>query len=362
MIFIWQDMLWLLLLVPALVALYIYVLRRRKRATVQYANLTLIKAALGKGPGWRRHVPPALLLAAIAVLIIAVARPAAVVSLNSSRATVILAMDVSGSMGAEDVSPTRMAAAQVAAKDFITSQPATVEIGIVAFASVALLVQAPTIERQPLLEAIERFELRRGTAVGSGVLTSLHTIFPETDFYRAMGGPGDAPGRPDTAPMSVQGFLSERQLAEARENAAQNLQHEPVEPGSYQSAVIVLLTDGATTVGPNPIAAGQMAADWGVRVYTVGFGSDEGGVVYFGERMTRAALDAPTLQEIAKRTGGEYFEATSAAELTRVYNSLSTKLVGETKLTEIAFIFAGVGALFAIAAGALSLWWFGRLT
>jgi Ca-activated chloride channel family protein len=361
MIFIWQDMLWLLLLVPALIALYVYVLRRRKRATLRNANLTLIMAAVGQCPGWRRHVPPALLLLAIAVLIVAVARPAAVVSLNSSRATVILAMDVSGSMGAEDVSPTRIAAAQIAAKDFITNQPATVEIGIVAFASVALLVQAPTIERQPLLEAIERFELRRGTAVGSGLLTSLHTIFPETDFYRAFGGPGDAP-RTDSMPLSIQGPLNDRQLAEARDNAAENLQHEPVEPGSYQSAVIVLLTDGATTVGPNPIAAGQMAADWGVRVYTVGFGSDEGGVVFFGDRMSRAALDAPTLQEIAKRSGGEYFEATSAAELTRVYSSLSTKLVGETKLTEIAFIFAGIGALLAMVGAGLSLWWFGRLT
>jgi Ca-activated chloride channel family protein len=145
------------------------------------------------------------------------------------------------------------------------------------------------------------------------------------------------------------------------ERESNQLEYTPVPPGSYENAIIVLLTDGATTAGPDPIAAGQLAADFGVRVFTVAFGSRNGAVVNFAGRSMRATLDAPTLQEIAKRTGGTFFEATSADELARVYSTLTTKFVGEKKETDIAFIFAGIGALIAMAAGFLSLWWFGRL-
>src|SRR6218665_3859552 len=160
MTFIWMDMLWLLLLVPLLVAAYVWLLKRRKKAAVRYANLALVKQAMGKSVGWRRHVPPALFLLAITVLIVAVARPAAVVELASSRATVILSMDVSGSMRARDVEPSRIIAAQEAAKAFIKNQPADVQIGIVAFASAAVLVQPPTIDREALYQAINSFDLR----------------------------------------------------------------------------------------------------------------------------------------------------------------------------------------------------------
>jgi Ca-activated chloride channel homolog len=360
MTFIWTDMLWLLLLVPALAGLYVLILRRRKRGVVRYANLTLIKAAMGSAPGWRRHIPPALLLIAITVLILAVARPAAVVTFASSRATVILAMDVSGSMLADDVAPSRIEAAKAAAKKFIADQPANVQIGIVVFASVALLAQAPTIDREPLYAAIDNFETHHGTAIGSGLLTSMRTIFPEVNFYYGIVGetgealtPGLTQKRPD-GPFDSPSPMPD-QVDPNRPK------HVAVEPGSYDNAIIILLTDGATTAGPDPLAAGQVAADFGVRVFTVGFGSAAGAVVNFGDRSMRAYLDAPTLQEIARRTGGEYFEAQSADELGTVYNSLSTKLVGEKKLTEIAFIFAGIGALFAMLAGVLSLLWFGRL-
>jgi Ca-activated chloride channel family protein len=361
MSFVWPEALWLLLLVPALAGLYVWILRRRKRAVVRYANLTLVKAAMGNSAGWRRHVPPVLLLMAIAALIVGVARPEAVVPLASSRATVILAMDVSGSMRADDVKPSRLEASQAAAKKFIAEQPSNVQIGIVAFASVALLVQAPTLEREPLYTAIDNFELRRGTAVGSGLLTSLRTIFPDTNFYAGIPGGGNnllAGGLGRNFGNS--GSIDSRSLL-APDPTDNTADHVPVAPGSYQNAVIVLLTDGATTAGPDPIAAGQMAADWGVRVFTVGFGSRNGAVVDFAGRSMRAQLDEPTLQEIARKTDGEYFAAQSADELTRVYSSLSAKLVGETKKTEIAFIFAGIGALLAMAAGVLSLMWFGRL-
>lgn len=362
MTFIWMDMLWLLLLVPLLVAAYVWLLRRRKKAAVRYANLALVKQAMGKSVGWRRHVPPALFLAAITVLIVAVARPAAVVELASARATVILSMDVSGSMRARDVEPSRIVASQIAAKEFIRSQPADVQVGIVAFASAAVLVQAPTIDREALYQAIDAFDLRRGTAVGSGVLVALKTIFPDEDFdidgdprdglglpSFSFGGAFDQPGQ--TAQPTPDALLS------AKEPTA----HMPVEPGSYESAVVILLTDGATTTGPDPLAAGRLAGDYGVKVYTVGFGSASGDVVDFGGRSMRAQLDETTLQAIADATEGEYYAATSATDLTEVYKSLSTRLISEKKLTEIAFLFAGAGALLAALAAGLSLWWFGRI-
>ena len=361
MTFIWMDMLWLLLLVPLLIGAYIWLLRRRKKAALRYANLAIVKQAMGKGVGWRRHVPPALLLAALTVLIVAVARPAAVVELASSRATVILSMDVSGSMRARDVEPSRIVAAQEAAKEFIRKQPADVQVGIVAFASAAVLVQAPTIDREALYQAINSFDLRRGTAVGSGVLVALATIFPDPNFdLDGSGNQRDQLGLPSFggerlgAAAGADGLLS----GAATEPPAK---HIPVEPGSYDSAVVILLTDGATTTGPDPVAAGRLAGDYGVKVFTVGFGSASGDVVDFGGRSMRAQLDATTLQAIADATEGEYYEATSASDLAGVYDSLSTRLISEKKLTEIAFIFAGAGALLAMAAAGLSMLWFGRI-
>lgn len=360
MTFIWMDMLWLLLLVPLLIGAYIWLLRRRKKAALRYANLAIVKQAMGKSVAWRRHVPPALLLAAVAVLIIAVARPAAVVELASSRATVILSMDVSGSMRARDVEPSRIVAAQEAAKEFIRKQPPDVQVGIVAFASAAVLVQAPTIDREALYQAINSFDLRRGTAVGSGVLVALATIFPDQSFdLDGTGNQRDQLGLPSFGETlgtttGADGLLNGTATAPPAK-------HMPVEPGSYESAVVILLTDGATTTGPDPIAAGRVAGDYGVKVFTVGFGSASGDVVDFGGRSMRAQLDATTLQAIADATEGEYYEATSAADLAGVYDSLSTRLISEKKLTEIAFIFAGVGALLAMAAAALSMLWFGRI-
>ncbi len=356
MTFLWIEMLWLLLILPILVLLYVWVQRRRKRLSLRYANLPLIRQALGKGIGWRRHLPPALLLLAIGVLIIAVARPAAVITLPSSRATVILAMDVSGSMRADDVAPSRIEAAQEAAKSFIAQQPAQVEIGIVAFASAAMLMQAPTLDRELLTAAIDSFDLRRGTAVGAGVLTALATIFPDEIIgIDENGDPRDQLGAPSRdGPSGAAG----RSLDDPKPETPE---HVPVEPGSYQNAVVILLTDGATTTGPDPIAAGRVAAEHGVKVYTVGFGSATGDVVEFGGRSMRARLDAGTLQEIADTTGAEYFEAKSSKALSEVYASLSTRLIAEKKLTEIAFIFAGIAALMAIVSAALSMLWLGRI-
>jgi len=179
--FLWPTFLWGLLLVPLMAAIYVLLLRRRKKGALNYANLTLVRRAIGV-TGWRRHVPPVLMLGALTILIIAIARPTAEVSLPSTRATVMLAMDVSGSMRAADVNPSRIEAAQAAAKQYVKDQPKDVLIGIVAFAATAFLVQNPTTDRTSLNAAIDRFELQRGTAVGSGILVSLSTLFPQDDF------------------------------------------------------------------------------------------------------------------------------------------------------------------------------------
>jgi Ca-activated chloride channel family protein len=355
--FIWPDMLWLLLAVPALVVAYFWLLRKRKKMALRYANLPLVKQALGRGLGWRRHVPPLVLLLAVTVLIIAVCRPIAVVTLASSRATVVLAMDVSGSMRARDIEPSRIEASQAAAKSFVARQPADVQIGIVAFASAALLVQAPTIDRELLTAAIDSFDLRRGTAVGAGVLVALETIFPDEIFeVEGLDDPRDQLG-----PRSRGGALGLEGRSLGAPEPTQ-VEHVPVDPGSYENAVVILLTDGATTTGPDPLSAARVAADYGVRVFTVGFGSTTGGIVDFGGRSMRAQLDAVTLQAIADTTAAEYFEAKSSEDLAKVYDSLATKLVPEKKLTELAFAFAGLGALLAVLAAALSMLWLGRIS
>ena len=182
MTFLWPDALWLFALVPLCVAAYLWVLRRKKKAALKYASLAMVRDAMGPGQRFRRHIPPVLFLIGLVTMIVAVARPAAIVMLPSEHDTIILSMDVSGSMRAVDVQPNRLTAAQEAARAFINDQPHNVRIGIVSFAGTAAVVQPPTENREDLLAAIDRFTLQRGTAVGSGILVSLKTIFPEVEF------------------------------------------------------------------------------------------------------------------------------------------------------------------------------------
>src|SRR6185295_3896320 len=229
MTFQWPEFLWLLAALPLLVALYVYLLRRKKKFAVRYSNLALLREAMS-GPSWRRHVPPLLLLVGLAALVVAIARPSAVMTLPSQHETVILAMDVSGSMRASDVEPNRLAAAQAAAKAFIADQPDSVRIGIVAFAGTATVAQAPTRNKEDLYAAIDRFQLQRATAIGSAIIVSLATLFPDGGY--------------DVAAFSYS--------AEKRKPPAN---FKPVPPGSYGSAVIILLTDGQRTTGPDSVMA-----------------------------------------------------------------------------------------------------------
>lgn len=349
MSFIWPTMLVLLVLVPALVGAYLLLLRRRRGQALRYGNLSVMQAAAAKSSSFRRHVPPLLFLLAITALIVATARPATEVVLPSQRGTVILALDISGSMRANDINPNRLEASRVAARAFVEQQPRNVRIGIVAFAGTAALVQPPTLNRGDVLDAIDRFQTQLGTAVGSGILASISAIFedleldldippiPEGRAFGFGGGGGTSP--PPDGPRLPN----------------------PVPPGSYQSAVIVLLTDGQTTQGPDPIVAAQIAADLGVRIYTVGLGTEEGAILSFFGRSMRVQLDEAALQTIADRTHAQYFRADSETNLREIYEALSTQLVLEREQTEITALFAALAALLLVVASILSMLWYHRI-
>ena len=348
MTFLWPEMLWLLLLVPALVAGYFYILKRKQRAALRYASLSILKEAMGGGQRYRRHIPPLLFLLALTAMIVAVARPAALVTLPSQHRTIILAMDVSGSMRATDVEPNRITAAQNAAKAFIRDQPSNVRIGIVSFAGTASVVQAPTQNREDLIAAIDRFQLQRATAIGSGIIVSLATIFPDAgiDVSALIYGRSGPRGVP---------------LDQLGKTDKEKKDFKPVPPGSYTSAAIILLTDGQRTTGPDSIDAARMAADRGVRVFTVGFGTKSGETIGFEGWSMRVRLDEETLKTIASMTRGEYFYAGTAADLRKVYESLNSRFLLERKDMEISALFAGGAAIAAILSGLLSVVWFNRI-
>jgi Ca-activated chloride channel family protein len=345
MSFLWPEMLWLHLALLALVAAYFIALRRKKKFALRYASLTLVKDAMGAGQKWRRHVPPLLFLAALAIMISAIARPTAVVTLPSQHETVILAMDVSGSMRASDVEPNRLVAAQNAAKAFVTAQPESVRVGVVAFAGTATVAQAPTRNRDDLVAAIDRFQLQRATAIGSAIIVSLATIFPDAGF--------------DVASF-MYGAEAEKKGSKSQGPKGQPAV-KPVPPGSYNNAVIILLTDGQRTTGPDTVAAARLAADRGVRIYTVGVGTPDGKIVGFEGWSMHVRLDEETLKTVADLTRGEYFYAGTAVDLKKIYETLRTRLVLETKKTEITALFSAVAAIFAAMAGLLSMLWFNRI-
>jgi len=346
MTFLWPEMLWLLLTVPALVAGYFYLLRRKQAVGLRYASLSMVKEAIGSAQRFRRHLPALLLLVALITMIVGIARPAAVVTLPSQHQTIILAMDVSGSMRAADVEPNRLRAAQVAAKAFVAEQPANVRIGVVSFAATASVVQVPTTNRDDIIAAIDRFQLQRGTAIGSGIIVALATIFPEAGIEVSSFIYGR--GSPRSAPLDKAGKTDKPEF-------------KPVPPGSYNSAAIILLTDGQRTTGPDSIEAARLAADRGVRVFTVGFGTPAGETLGFEGWSMRVRLDEATLKEIANITRGQYFYAGTAKDLKKVYESLNSRFLLEKKNMEITALFTAAAALTALVSGLLSLLWFHRV-
>jgi len=332
MTFMWPQLLWLMLLVPMLVAVYMWLLGRKKKLALRYASLSIVREAMGAGPGLRRHIPPVLFLLAIAVMLLAASRPLAVVTLPMTQETIMLAMDVSGSMRATDVAPSRIVAAQNAAKAFLTELPRDVKVGIVAFAGSAQVAQLPTLNREDLVSAIDRFQLQRGTAIGNGIVMSLATLFPDAGIVSI-----DQPKQDEKNPFV------------------------PVAPGSYASAAIILLTDGQRTTGVDSLEAAKMASERGVRVYTVGVGTVNGETIGFEGWSMRVKLDEETLKAIANKTQADYFYAGTAADLKKVYETLSSRLTVEKKETEISGLLALAAAVLAITSAALSLLWFNRI-
>jgi Ca-activated chloride channel family protein len=337
MLFLWPEMLWFLLIMPLLIVVYILAQRRRQRYALRYASLSLVKEAMGRGPGIRRHIPPALFLIGLMVMIVALARPVAIVTLPTRQATVILTMDVSGSMQADDLKPNRMEAAKAAARAFVERQPPGIRIGVVSFSDNAAIVQAPTDDRMAVNAAINRLTTQRATAIGRGLLTSLDAIFEGGEEEAAV-----VPTRSLSTPVPTPTPT-------------------PVRKGQYAPAIIVLLTDGENNQYPPPLQIIDRVVDRGIRVYTVGVGSPEGTVLRVQGRSIRTRLDEATLKKIAEQTDGVYYNAANEKDLRAIYENLATRLVLRAEKTEITAGLTGIAALLSLVAGILSLLWFNRL-
>lgn len=344
--FLWPQYLWLMAALPLLILLYVWLLRRKKKMAVRYASLSIVKEAMGPGQTIRRHIPPALFLLAMAAMLLAAARPVAVITLPSTQQTIILAMDVSGSMRATDVQPNRLVAAQNAAKSFLGDLPRHVKVGIVAFAGSAQVAQLPTVNREDLVTAIDRFQLQRATATGNAIVISLATLFPDQGIELA----------------ALQGSGRDRQRGFAIDgDKKEKKEFTPVAPGSYTSAAIIMLTDGQRTTGVDPLEAAKMAAERGVRVYTVGIGTVDGETIGFEGWSMRVRLDEEALKAVANKTAAEYFYAGTADDLKKVYNTLSSRLTVEKKETEVSGLLALAAAALSLISAALSILWFNRI-
>ena len=341
MTFLWPTSLVLLVAVPVLLALYIWAQRRRRRYALRYASLSLVKEALGRGPGIRRHIPPALYLLALAFMLAALARPVTVVKVPSEEGTVILAIDVSGSMRSTDIRPDRITAAKAAATAFVLKQSENVKIGVVSFSADASIVQPPTTDHDLVLAAIDRLRIQRATAIGRAILTSLDAIWED------QGSEGDQPSA----------VLSQPQLPGAPQAPTKT-----AVPGTAKApASIILLTDGQNNQFPPPLSILDQAISRGIRVYTVGVGTPAGSILSLEGRSIRTSLDETTLKAIAADTDAQYFLATNADDLKKVYENLTTELVIRSQKTEVTALFTLVAAMFSVVAGALSLLWFNRL-
>jgi Ca-activated chloride channel family protein len=321
MSFEWPLALLGLLLVPLAVLGYWLVQRRRARYAVRFTNLDLLASVVERSPGWRRHLPPALALLALAALVVAVARPQTTVSVPRREGSIVLTIDVSGSMRANDVEPDRITAAREAATDFVEALPESVRVGLVAFSTSVQVAAAPTTDKHEVLDAIDSLEADGGTALGDAIANSAETA------RDALPDGGDEEGE--------------------------------------AAAAVLLLSDGANTQGARePLDAAEEAADLGVPVSTVALGTADGTVEvpaeFGGTRTVSVPPDEDTLREVASRTGGQFFEAPGAAELAAVYEELGSRVGYEREQRELTAAFAGAGAVLLLIGSALSALWFGR--
>lgn len=342
MFFLWPQYVWLMLALPLLPALYLWLLRRRDKLAVRYSSVRIVRAAASRN--WRRHVPPALVFLSCSVLLFAATRPVARVPLPWARSTIILAMDVSLSMRVADVKPTRMEAAQEAAKSFLRDLPRQIEVGLVTFAGSTQVAQRATLDRASLVTAIDGFQMQWGTAVGNAIVQSLAELFPDDGI--------------DIGELTFGSHRRARSLDDQAKPPPRQVT--PVAPGSYKSAAIILLSDGRRTTGIDTLEAAKMAADRGVRIYVVGLGTVDG-AASMGEMSIYMQLDEPTLREVARMTGGEYHHAGTAEALRSVYENLGSRMQVHVEETELTSVLSLMSALLAIAAAGLSALWFGRV-
>jgi Ca-activated chloride channel family protein len=343
---LWPGSLLLLGLIPLLIGIYIWILRRRRRFAVRFSSLALVRQAIPQQSMWRRHLPFALFLLALASLVFAMTRPVSIVTIPTDQTTILLSIDVSLSMRSQDIQPSRLEAAKAAAISFIQRQKSSTQIGLVAFAGFAELVHIPTIDQESLLASVESLTTGRRTAIGSGILRAIDAI---SEVDQNVAPSVIDPSAPDTVV--------------------------PVSPGAYVPDIIVLLTDGVSNSGPSPIEAAQQAVDRGIRIYTIGYGTDGGTLNlndirpqdgggfgnFFGGGQSggriRTGIDEATLKEIAKMSGGEYYSATSADELNTVFRSLPTYLISKHDVIEISVFFVAIGVVLAAAAIAMAMIW-----
>jgi Ca-activated chloride channel family protein len=335
MSFIWPAMLVSMLLIPLLIWLYFRYQRRRRQIAANFSSLLPAQGAEGRTKRWRLHLPAALFLAGLAILMLAMARPQTTVSLPKVQGTLILTFDVSGSMAADDLKPTRMEASKAAAREFVQQQPLNVQIGVVAFSDSGFSVQVPTNDKEAVLASIDRLAPARGTSLANGILVSLNTI-AVADAVEDQGYYSNLTPAPTATPT-------------------------PVPQGVYSPAAIVLLSDGENNIDPDPLEAAQIAADRGVRIFSVGVGSPAGATLEIEGFRVHTQLNEAMLQDISQLTGGAYFNAESEQELLDIYNNLDTRLVIKPEEMEITSILAGAGVLFLLVGGIFSLAWFSRL-
>jgi Ca-activated chloride channel family protein len=369
--FAWPLVLLSLLAVPLLVGLYWLLMRRRRRTAVTYSSLALIRAAAPRRSAWRRHVPFALVLAALVCLATAAARPQARVDVPVAGAAVIVALDVSGSMCATDVPPNRLAAAQDAVRDFVAAQDESTSIGLVVFSGFAQLAVAPTTDHAEVQTAIDSLTTGRGTTIGSAILKSIDAIAQiNSDVAPTDGGTGleqeQEPGEPGEPGAGGPAPSPGGTPAPTRE------------PGTYAPEIVVLLTDGANTTGVTPEAAAEVAASRGVRVYPIGFGTQNptqmvctadqlggdqfspfrrGGPRPGPDVRNFLVADEPTLQSVAATTGGQYFAASDAGQLQNVLEDLPRQVEVQQRDVELSAGLVAVAVLLILGAAWAAVRW-----
>jgi Ca-activated chloride channel family protein len=341
-----------LLLVPLGLAAYRIVQRRRSRYAVRFTNVDLLGNLVPRTPAWRRHVPPALYLGAIAALVLALARPSMMVAVPREQATIILTMDISGSMEALDVEPSRLAAAQKAASDFVDQLPSTFKVGLVAFSTAPRVVVEPTTDRAVLHHALDNLHAQGGTALGDAITTSLEAAgLDPSGASNATPTPSPSPSTDPSAGPSV---------------SATPVPSGSAAPGTEKPIVAtVLLSDGANSTGEmEPLPAAEQAAALGVPIYTIALGTADGVVTVQDDQGNPHVLNVPpdtdTLAAIAETTGGRFFQAPTAQDLAQIYQNLGSKIGYTTEEQEVTQWFAAAGLLLVVTGAGLAAHWFNR--